>query len=323
LALDGEEDKEETKMRFEAKRLVWLVLGMAILGFAAYAASPDDPGEAFVVGGTSFVNQEAFIQAGHRCGTHMPDPEEVACVEKDMELFAQENPWVRMEGAKTINVYFHVITSGSTGNLSTQDLDAQITRLNNDYAPWGYTFTRVGVDYTNNASWFAMQPGTTAETQAKTALVKSPTTQLNFYTCSPGGGLLGWATFPWSLASKPNMDGVVILYNSLPGNQGGDPSAYNLGRTATHEIGHWLGLYHTFQGGCTTNNDYVSDTPAERKATYGCPSTNPDTCTGKKYPGIDPIHNYMDYTDDDCMYQFSSGQNTRMGQAVAQYRPAI
>lgn len=214
----------------------------------------------------------------------------------------------------TIDVWFWAIRkSDLTGSVTYNQIVNQITVLNNAYASKGFQFKLAGAYYWNNGdAWFNIKKGSAAETNMKTTLRKGTARTLNIYTGELQDNLLGWATFPSNYNGNPKYDGVVIHWRSVPG---GNLSPYNLGDTATHEIGHWLGLYHTFQGGCA-GGDLVSDTPAEASAAFGCPA-NRDTCGAA---GKDPIYNFMDYTDDACMNTFTSGQSSRMKAQYTSYR---
>ncbi len=220
----------------------------------------------------------------------------------------------------TVAVYWHVITNGKSGKLSSTAINTQISVLNAAYKTAGFSFKLARTDTTTNADWFnttgptgSGSDGDAADAKAmKTTLHVGGRSVLNVYTVAFSDGTLGYSSFPF--AGSPALDGDVIDYRSLPG---GSFTGYNLGDTATHEIGHWFGLYHTFQGGCSaTRGDYVSDTPAEAYPAWDC--TAKDSCPS--LPGTDPIKNFMDYAPDACMNTFTPGQRTRMQNQWLTYR---
>lgn len=289
------------------KRTIGLALGVLTLAMATGNANMEAQGRS-----ERLVPQQIRPDGLPQlvCGTRDLDPDLARMIEDYTDLQAAKMPQA-LTVSHVIPVYWHRIhaTNGTGGVVTDSQIAQQITVLNNAYAASSFSFSLVSTNDTNNTSWYTCSGGS-CETQMKNALRVGGSNALNIYSNNMGGGLLGWATFPSSYAGQPKMDGVVILYSSVPG---GTAAPYNLGDTATHEVGHWMGLYHTFQGGCAKNatagGDMVADTPAEKSAAFGCP-VGRNTCAN--IAGNDPITNFMDYTDDACMNMFSNGQNTRM-----------
>ena len=166
----------------------------------------------------------------------------------------------------------------------------QINVLNANYAGYGVSFVLKNTSYTVNSAWAT--DGN--ELAMKKALRKGTYKSLNVYFQTDASGYLGYAYLPKRVTSTTSndfyLDGTVILASSVAG---GSLANYNQGKTVTHEVGHWLGLYHTFEGGCTGSGDLISDTPAQSSPTEGCPASR-DSCPSQA--GADPIHNYMDYS---------------------------
>jgi hypothetical protein len=234
-----------------------------------------------------------------------------------------------------IPVVVHVIYNTSAQNISDAQVNSQITVLNNDYSA-------TNSDISNTPSLFKpvtssgfnvhFSIATINHVKSKTKsfstndAVKNtarggenaidPQHKLNIWVCNLGQGLLGYAQFP---GSNWNTDGVVILYSAFGSRSvyagGTYISKYDLGRTATHEVGHWMNLRHIWgdDGGSCSGSDLVADTPNQGSENYGCPSFPHVSCSNSG----DMSMNYMDYTDDACMYMFSAGQAARAAAVFA------
>ncbi|KAH8116731.1 metalloprotease [Phellopilus nigrolimitatus] len=279
----------------------------------------------------------AFASSSDRCGTERSD-EEIALAEKKFQTKLSQSklgnvdsaPGARSAADTTISVYWHVISEDDTtdgGNIPDSQISDSIDVLNQDYVNSGLTFELVSTDRNVNADWFDHAgPDTDQQTAMKEQLRQGSAADLNVYSTGfvdiEKQGLLGYATFPDSFQENQEDDGVVIAFTTVPG---GSQTGFNSGKTLTHEVGHWLGLYHTFQGGCYNSGDagnsgdFVSDTPAEASPASGCP-TGRDTCSSS---GVDPIHNYMDYSDDACLTEFTQGQYARITNQVGAFRDII
>jgi len=248
------------------------------------------------------------------CGTVTPPPTVLESVQEELDRFKATSPIQR--DIVNVQVAFHVIHSLSgNGNISDLMIYNQINVLNEAYEQYNIIFTLSSIDRTANDNWFSDMES--YEQQYKQQLNIDPAHHLNIYTGNMPG-LLGWSYMPYSWSESYYMHGVCLSYTCLPG--GTYP--YNLGKTASHEVGHYLGLLHTFDNGCNAPGDYVNDTPYQDDGNniYTC-NPNLDTCPNQL--GTDPVHNYMNYVDDACLTEFTNGQSERMDEMIAQYRPSL
>lgn len=267
------------------------------------------------------------------CGTHI-DLEtradmEGALIQARSEMALEEDLFIREEKKETkernmapvsFDVYWHIIYANETkegGYVSDDRIKQQMEILNADYKSTNISWVLKNITRIGDENAFTnIYPGSEAEKAIKAEYHKGDSTVLNIFTAQFNSTTksLGFASLPSTYLRDPLSDGLIIRHSTLPG---GDQPNYNHGRTTVHEAGHWLGLYHTFEGGCEGVGDNIEDTAPEASESVGCP-VGRKSCPGSKLE--DPIHNFMDYSWDTCMTHFTPGQAKRMHEVIWAYR---
>jgi len=267
-------------------------------------------------------DRELSIETRDRCSMKDPTTEELEQSRKTIDDFYMRtrkiNPLSSPERAGSqeviyISTWFHIITGvDGQGIISQNDTKEQLTVLNEAFSQTSFQFYLSGINCISNNAWYDAETDGLLENEMKSTLRQGNGATLNIFFKLFEDGTLGYAYFPW-LGPGTDEDVVVLGTGTIPN---GELAPYNEGDTLVHEVGHWLGLLHTFQGGCSRQGDGVDDTPSERSPARGCPSFR-NTCwfnirTGLGGLGFDPVQNYMDYSYDSCMFEFTPGQNARM-----------
>lgn len=303
------------------------VLSLVLLTMLAFACAKDAKNE-------TELSQEENATERH-CAAHevllaqeAADPS-LAARHEEIERFIEQYAKGSQDRAGfplVIPVVVNVLYRTAAQNISLAQIQSQIDVLNADFGATNVDYTNtpaifqsvlsgdLGISFvlqnvvrksTNKSSW-----GTNDAMKKSPAGINptNPTTTLNIWVCNMGGGILGYAQFP----GGPSATDGIVLDDNATGSTGTAAAPFNKGRTATHEVGHWMNLRHIW-GDATCGSDLVSDTPTHNTANYGCPAAgHRSTCAGTP---VEMTMNYMDYTNDACMYMFSAGQKTR-AQAV-------
>jgi hypothetical protein len=250
-------------------------------------------------------------------------------IDADLATTLDDSGWTtaRTSGLELrIPVHVHVIHDDDEHGATERQVRRQLEVLEDAYAggqsedaaATNFSFRLATFERVRNDYWYHATIDSRADRRMRRQLHQGDASELNLYVLSPRasdsqGTVLGWSSAPWQVADTPALDGVTVHEGSLPG---GDLLFYDRGDTAVHEVGHWLGLLHTFEGGCSEPNDLVEDTPAEAVPSSTC-EADKDTCS---LDGLDPVHNFMDYAEDACMDMFTPGQVARMTDNWLAYR---
>jgi len=270
--------------------------------------------------------------------------ERMQLIERETETWIKNNSANKVAAVVTIPVVIHVLYNTSSQNISDAQINSQMNILNADFrklnsdisltpsvfagltADCEIQFCLAQRDPSGNATTGIIRKSTTVTSFSSNDNIKrnanggsdawNTSAYLNVWVGNLSGGLLGYAQFPGGTAST---DGVVVLCTAF-GNTGTAAAPFNKGRTATHEVGHWLNLRHIW-GDASCGNDQVTDTPTQQTSNFGCPSFPKVSCSNG--PNGDMHMNYMDYTDDACMYMFTAGQKARMQASLNSTRVSL